>query len=123
MKVKVGNTDTEIEIGQYKEINKGTALQAFFSIIEYPTGRKTLDCRYFVKGNERWFSFPQKEIKKTGIEKPEYMPLVCYLNKEYLEDFKKAVLTALKEQETNGQTNTYQKQAAPLQDDASSLWF
>ncbi len=122
MKVKVGMTATEIEIGQYKEVNKGS-LKAFFSIVEYPTGRKTLDCRYFEKGEQRWFGFPQKEVKKRDSEVPEWIPLISYLDKEYLEQFKIAVLTALREQENNGQTNTPQKQANPLQDDASSVWF
>jgi hypothetical protein len=122
MKVQVENTQTQIEVGQYYKVNKG-ALKAVFTLIEYPTGRKTMDCKYFVKGDNHWFSFPQKEVKKPGAEKPEYIPLVSYLNKEYLAQFQIAVLSALKEQESNGQTNAYQKQAAPLQDEASSVWF
>jgi len=123
MKVKVGMTPTEVEVGQYREVNKG-ALKAFFTLVEYPYGRKTLDCRLFEQGDKRWFSFPQKEVKKPGIDKPDYIPLVSYLDKEYLEQFKIAVLTALRDQqETNGQANTHQKQAYPLQDDASSVWF
>ena len=122
MKVRVGMTQTEVEVGQYREVNKG-ALKAFFTLVEYPHGRKTLDCRYFEQGDKRWFSFPQKEIKKPGQDKPEYIPYVSYLDKEYLEQLKIAILTALREQESNGQSNSYQKQAAPLQDDASSVWF
>ena len=121
MKVKVGMTSTEVEVGQYREVNKG-ALKAFFTLVEYPHGRKTLDCRYFVQGDKCWFSFPQKEIKKPGVDKPEYIPYVSYLDKGYLEQFKIAVLTALREQD-NGEGATNQRQAAPLQDDASSVWF
>lgn|SRR5574338_874127 len=123
MRIKVGNTGTEIEIGQYRVVNKGS-LKAFFSIVEYPTGRKTLDMRHFVSGDRVWIGFPHKEVKKPDMDKPDYIPLVSYLDKEYDAQFKIAVLQALKLQEgNNGQTNSYQKQAAPLQDDASSLWF
>ena len=123
MKVKVGMTPTEIEVGQYREINKG-ALKAFFTLVEYPYGRKTMDCRYFESGDKRWISFPQKEVKKLGMDRPDYIPYISYLDKEYLEQLKIAILTALKEQqETNVQTNSYQKQTSPLQDDASSVWF
>jgi len=124
MQVKVGNTQNEIEIGQYREVNKG-ALKAFFTLVEYPYGRKTLDCRYFVSGENRWISFPQKELKKPNQEKPEYISLVSFLDKEYDKSIKAAILTALKDQEegNHGQTNSYQKQENKLQDDPSSLWF
>ncbi len=123
MRVKVGTTGIEVEVGQYREVNKG-ALKAFFTLIEYPHGRKTMDCRYFESGTNRWMAFPQKEIKKPGMDKPEYMPLISFLDKEYDKLFKEAILTAIKNHEgTSAQANTYQKQAAPLQDDASSVWF
>lgn len=127
MKVKVGMTGDEIEIGQYREVNKG-ALKAFFSLIiyspePYTKQDKILDCRYFCQGESCWFSFPQKEVRKPGVEKPDYIPLRSYGDKKYLEQLKIAILTALREQESNGQSNSYQKQAAPLQDDASSVWF
>ncbi len=123
MKVKVGMTPTEVEVGQYRAMNKG-ALKAFFTLVEYPHGRKTLDCRYFENGDQRWFSFPQKEIKKLDQEKPDYIPYVSYIDKDYLDQFKIAVLKALKDaQENNGQADTHKKQAAPLQDDSSSVWF
>ena len=122
MRVKVGTTQTEIEIGQYREVNKG-ALKAFFTLVEYPSGRKTLDCRHFEHAGNRWFSFPQKEIKKPGQDKPDYIPYVSYLDKEYAAQLKTAILTALKEQESNGKNNTYQKQASQVQSDTSSVWF
>lgn len=123
MKVKVGMTADEVEVGQYREVNKG-ALKAFFTLVEYPHGRKTLDCRYLEMGDKRWFSFPQKEIKKPGAEKPEYIPYVSYFDKDYLEQLKIAILIALTDaQEKHGEANTPQKQAAPLQDDSSSVWF
>lgn len=125
MKVKIGMTQEEVEVGQYREMNKGS-LKAFFTLVEYPSGRKTLDCRYFEQDDKKWFSFPQKEVKYTDGRKTDYIPYVSYLNKEYLEQLKIAVLTALRDQkpkESNGQTNSYQKQANPLQDDASSVWF
>lgn len=122
MRVPIITTNESVEIGQYREVNKGS-LKAFFTIVEYPSGRKTTDFRHFVKGTEHWFSFPQREYKKPGSDKTEYFPYISYLNKEYYEHFKKAVITALKEQGNNGQANTYQKQENPLQDDASTLWL
>ena len=109
----------KVEVGQYREVNKG-ALKAFFSLVIYPEGQKILDCRYFVHGDKAWFSFPQKTVEKDG-EKPEYIPLISYLNKEYLEQLKIAILAALKQQkpkESNGKnyqrSNTNQGQAHPL---------
>ena len=122
VRVKVGMTNTSVEIGQYREVNKG-ALKAFFSIVEYPHGRKTLDMRYFESGTNRWIAFPQKEVKKPNMDKPDYIPLVSYMDKEYDAQLKTAILEALKQQGNNGQANTHQKQANPLQDDASSVWF
>lgn len=122
MRIQVGNTKTEIEIGQYREVNKG-ALKAFFSFVEYPFGRKTIDCRYFVSGDKKWIAFTQKEIKKPDTDKPDYIPLVSYLDKEYDKELKKALLTALEENENNGQNHSFQKQENKLQDDPSSLWF
>jgi len=126
MKVKVGLTGDEIEVGQYREINKGS-LKAFFSLVEYSPGpsikgRKTLDCRYFVQGDKRWISFPQKEIKYTDGRKTEYIPLVSYMDKEYLEQLKIAILSALKEitpENTNGQIQSSPRQEDYLQTESS----
>lgn len=112
----------KVEIGQYRVMDKGS-LKAFFSLVIYPEGQKILDCRYFVQGDKRWFSFPQKEIKYNDGRKTEYIPLVSYLNKEYLENLKSAVLIALKDakpQESYGQTK--QKQESNLPHDASFDW-
>lgn len=104
MKVRVRDTTDEVEVGQYKAVDKG-ALRAFFTLIIYPSAQKIIDCRYFEKDGQRWFSFPQKEIKKLDGEKSDYIPLISYLNKEYLDQLKVAILAALKEvnpQESNG---------------------
>lgn len=95
----------KVEIGQYREMNKGS-LKAFFSLVIYPQGQKILDCRYFVNGDQRWFAFPQKEVKYTDGKKTDYIPYVSYLDKEYLEQLKTSVLQALndaKSQEQYGQ--------------------
>lgn len=94
MRIKVGNTSHEVEVGQYKEINKGS-LKATFALIIYPEGQKILDCKYFMKEDRSWFSFPQKEVKYSDGRETDYIPLVSYLNKEYLELLKSAVLQAL----------------------------
>lgn len=96
----------KVEVGQYRPTNKDNALKATFSLVIYPEGQKILDCKYFVQGDKRWFNFPQKEIKYSDGRKSEYIPLVSYLNKDYLEQLKPAVLAAVKkEQEKYEQQN------------------
>lgn len=117
----------KVEIGQFREVDKGS-LKAFFSIVIYPDGQKILDCRYFVQGEKRWFSFPQKEIKYTDGRKTEYIPYVSYLNKEYLENLKASVLNALKDakpQDKYGQAKspTAQNPQNSVQSDTSTYWF
>lgn len=90
-----------VRIEQYRNMDKG-ALKAFFTLIIDPQGLKFLDCRYFVSGDKRWFSFPQKEIKYTDGRKSEYIPLVSCQNKDYLEMLKAEVLQRLKECEGGG---------------------
>lgn len=105
--------DIKVEVGQYREMNKGS-LKGFFSLIIYPMGQKILDCRYFEQGDRRWFNFPQKEIKYTDGRKNEYIPYISYLNKQYLEQLRVAVLQALSNVNTQGhhgqQNSNYQGQ-------------
>lgn len=126
MKLRIGTTADEIEVGQYRLMEKG-ALKAFFSLVIYPQGQKLLDCRYFEQNGNRWFSFPQKEVKYSDGRKTEYIPLVSYLNKEYLEQLKVAVLAALKEatpQESNGKAKVQAdpRPAYQVRPSASSDW-
>ena len=98
--------DIKIEIGQYKEINKGV-LKASFSLVIYPQAQKILDCKYFVGDrDQQWFTFPQKEIKFADGRKTEYIPIVSYGDKQYLEQLKAAVLQALHTQGLNEAQNT-----------------
>jgi hypothetical protein len=96
MKHDITGHEGSIEIGQYRAVNKG-ALKAFFTLVEYPTCRKTLDCRYFVQGDKRWISFPQKEFKRN--DKTEFIPLVSFGDKDYEKALKAAILAALVEEE------------------------
>ncbi len=119
--------EIKVEIGQYRAMDKGS-LKAFFSLIIYPEGQKILDCRYFEQADKRWFSFPQKEIKYTDGRQTEYIPLVSYLDKQYLEQLKIAVLAALKDvkpEVKHGQTKTQANQSGknPVQSNASPVWF
>ncbi len=98
----------KLEVGQYRLVNKGH-LRAFFSLIIYPEGQKILDCRHFVSEDRQWFSFPQKEIITKEGEK-DYIPLVSYLNKDYLEQLKAAVMQALKDAKPQG---SYGNSSAP----------
>jgi hypothetical protein len=116
----------KVEIGQYWAIKNGGALKATFTLVEYPQGRRTRKCQHFISGDRSWWTFPQEKITRKDNDKPEYIAYVSYLDKLYDQELKDCVLAALKEhiaQETNGQTNAHQKQATPLQDDASPLWF
>lgn len=116
----------KVEVGQYRVMDKGS-LKAFFSLVIYPEGQKILDCRYFVQGDKRWFSFPQKEIKYNDGRKTEYIPYVSYLNKEYLEQLKIAVLMALKdakpmEKYGESKNTSYQGKANSLPTETSADW-
>lgn len=110
--------DIKVEIGQLKTVDKG-ALKAFFSLIIHPQGQKILDCRYFQKGESRWWSMPQKEIKRPDKDKSDFLAIISYLNKEYEADLKIAVLTELKKQVENVQP----KQENPVQSETQELWF
>lgn len=115
----------KVEIGQYRELNKGS-LKATFSLVIYPEGQKILDCRYFEMSDKRWFSFPQKEIKYSDGRKTEYIPIVSYINKEYLESLKASVLNALKNHQPAGKPNvqtqhqTYSNAKNPFQAEPST---
>jgi hypothetical protein len=117
----------KVEIGQYKEINKGS-LKASFSLVIYPEGQKILDCKYFAQEDKHWFSFPQKEIKFTDGRKTEYIPYVSYLNKDYLAELKLAVLDAITTvtvQRTPHGEKTHSQETGSknsLPDDPSTLW-
>jgi len=105
MRYRIANSKTEVEVTQFRPMDKG-ALKGFFTLIEYnedyPKGRKTLDCRYFNQGENRWMSFPHKEVTYKGTEKPEFIPLVSYPDKEYFERLKVAALEAIEKEHTNG---------------------
>lgn len=116
MRVKLGNG--EIEVVNFKAMDKG-ALKGSFALVEYPEGRKTLDCMYFEKGSQSWFSFPSRKISREG-QTDNYIPYVSYSNKTYLEELKSAVIESIKG--ANGQENAHKKQTDQLQDDSSSLW-
>lgn len=103
MKFKVGDSGDEIEIGQYREVHKGS-LRAFFSLVIYSAGTymkgdKTLDCRYCISGEKRWFNFPHKEVKDRNGSNSEYIPYRSFADKEYKTHLSTAVLSALKEAE------------------------
>ncbi len=107
----------KVEISQFRIIDNG-ALKAFFTVVIHPEGLKIADCRYFIKDDNRWFTFPQKEVKYPD-GRIQYFPYISYLNKDYQDQLKIAVLNALKEakpQEKYGQQkdSSYQRQTNPL---------
>lgn len=115
-----------IEIHQYREVNKGS-LKAFFTVVIQPQGQKILDCRYFVQGENKWFSFPQKEVEFNDGRKKEYIPLISFQNKDYLEALKNSVLIALKdakpqESYVKNQSQAHPRKESPLPPKAPISW-
>lgn len=116
------NEPIKVEVGQYRELNKGL-LKASFSLVIYPYGQKILECLYFVRGDERWFNFPQKEIKHADGRKNDYIPIVSYLDKVYLEKLKEAVLEELKsfhQEGANGKAKNTTNKVSPHKVQAES---
>ncbi len=114
----MGNTGDELEIGQFRAIDKGP-LKGFFSIVIYPRQEKIIDCTYFISGENRWINLPQKEIKMKDGGKSDYIPIISYpTNKEYMEALKIAALAALKDthnQEQNGKAQSQTDNRKPDQ--------
>lgn len=110
-----------IEITYYNTIDKG-ALKAFFSFIV--NEQEICDCSYFVSGENRWFNFPQKEIKYTDGRKSTYKSLVRFKNKSYEDQLKEAVLKELKSRESNAEkTNkTNDRKKDQVQTESSFGW-
>lgn len=102
---------TKVEIGQYREVNKGS-LKAFFSMVIYPQGEKVLDCAYYVSGDQAWWKFPRKEVLING--KKEYIPYVSYLNKNYHEQLRMLTLQALQkltpQEQSHAKSQSYPNQ-------------
>lgn len=113
----------KVEIGQYKEVNKGS-IKANFSVIIHPNGQKILECRYFENDGKRWFSFPSKKVEYTDGRKTDYIPYISYLDKTYLEELKTSILEALQHVgKTNANSNSNQSRPNPVQNDTSNVWF
>ena len=111
-------SDIKVEIGNVKIVDKG-ALKAFFSLLIHPEGQQIFDCKYFCKGEARWWAMPQKEIKRP--EKSEFLPIIRYLNKQYESELKSAVLNELTKKIRNDEDPA--KQEDNLQSEAQELWF
>lgn len=85
-----------IEIGQYKEINKG-ALRASFSL---KVGEFIfLKCKYFVTGTNRFWTFPAEEMKGIPPEKSKFFPMIKMPNNEAKKALEDAVLSKFKAME------------------------
>jgi hypothetical protein len=101
MRYQVGTTGDEVEIDQYREVNKGV-LKGSFSFIVYSKlphikAMKLIDCNYFVQSEKAWFNLPQKKIDPVNGGKSTYIPLISYIDKTYLKHLQEAVLQALKD--------------------------
>lgn len=108
----------KVEIKNYRAVNKG-AFTAFFTLtIEgiqaningqcYTLQLDLNDCKYFSKGEARWFKYADKEYKNNQGE-AVYSPIVKF-NLPF-----EPVLEALKLQEGNAQVPSNSRQADSVQ--------
>jgi DNA-binding cell septation regulator SpoVG len=105
----------KIEIGQYKEVNKGS-LKAFFSLVFTDTGLQVYDCKHMVTDGRDWIAFPSKEItKKDGTK--DFFPVMKFLNKDYLAELSNAIVAQIKKQVPNDNATSNN-----VQDEPSLLW-
>lgn len=118
----------KIDIKNYIAKENCGALKGIFSLVIHPNQQKILDCKHFVKGNQRWFSFPTFKVEMPNNEPTKYIPYVSYGDKEYLEQLKQAIMLALDlyiakdeanegakdNQVTGGNENQVQGNAPPL---------
>lgn len=95
MKINIGESAEEVEILNYRTIDKG-ALRGSFSLALYPQGQTIFECKHFSQGEKEWFSLPQKEIKYPDGRKSQYIPLVTYNNKEYFEKLREATMEGIR---------------------------
>jgi hypothetical protein len=100
MKVAVKNSKTQVDVANYRPVNKGF-LSGFFSLVEYapdyPLGRKTKDCKLFSKDGSQWIAWPDQEVKaRDGVSKSEYFPYVLFVDKEFQKNLSDAAVEALK---------------------------
>jgi hypothetical protein len=118
----------QVEIGRYKEVNKG-ALKAFFELfvpVIRIEGMKVIDCQHFVgSGGKNWFNWPSKEFKKNDGSK-SYFPFISFTPTTFRTTLETAVNTALQnikpEQKYASKTHTTEPEDI-VQGDAPALWF
>lgn len=83
-----------VEVVKFRPIDKG-ALQGFFDLVINPMGMKVMDCTYFVKGDNKWFNFPRKEVKKKDGE-VDFWPIISFSTKEMHTKITEMVLEEIK---------------------------
>lgn len=111
--------DIQVEITHYREVNKG-GLKAFFTVQFGEYGQKIFDCRYFVMGEKKWFSFPQREVSYTDGRKTDYFPYINFGDKAYFDLLKNKIMKVLENytsEKSDGQTNdqAYSRKANHVQ--------
>ncbi len=88
----------EVEILNYYACHNLSTKKGSFTLVW--KGVKYLDCTYWVKGDNRWFSFPQKKIERGGDV--DWMPYVCIVDKEEKARLQDKVLEILKDMQPQG---------------------
>lgn len=118
----MSNQKISVVISNYRVAGFET-LKASFALLVQPLGLKILDCKYFIQGENRWFSFPSKKIEYKDGRKAEYIPLLSIQNKDLLNQIRECVLEALKEMPVEKEAPVAEIQPDFLSRDTSSLWI
>lgn len=132
--IKPPTHDIQVEVSHYFPCDKGSLIGKFTMII-YPFGFTFYDCKYFeTPTGKKFFTFPDKMVKKNPEDKPDYFPLVRIVDKAYMNDLTNAVVRAIQSlkpsRNKSAYTGVHQNVQAPKQaqshiteDDAFDLPF
>jgi len=120
---KIGDTKLtteypiEVEIVHFRLVNRGS-LKASFTLKILGVELVIRNCNYFVRNNEKWFSFPSQVVKNEDDTKT-YYPYLSIYNKEYLKDLKAKIIEKLEIAQHDAETGN----PSDLQDGAPALPF
>jgi hypothetical protein len=113
----------QIEIGRYRGVDKG-ALRGFFELYVPEFGLKVSDCQHFAKGDQHWFNWPSKELKREDGTK-SYFPYLSF-NGPFRTTLDNAVKDALKNMQPEpkyaAKTHTPEPES-PVQGNPFPVWF
>lgn len=109
----------EVEIRNYYKSNREGVVKGNFTLVIHPHGQKILYCKHFASTTGEWFGFPANKILKGG--KDEYIPYVCYEDKDYLASLQTTVIEAIKNLSPEDVRQAKNANAKPRSND--QVWF